>query len=115
MIESYLGFSSDYIIIGLAAFCIVLLIILIVFIKKQSDMNKRLEAFLKGKDGKSLEDTLIKRLDQVDELRESNKHNEKNIEGLKKHQKLCFSKMGLEKYNALDELGGNLSFAYSVP
>lgn len=114
MIESYLGFSSDYIIIGLGAFCIVLLIMLIVLIKKQSDMNKKLGAFLKGKDGKSLEDTLIHRLDQIDELRESNKNNEKNIEGIKKYQKLCFHKMGLEKYNALDELGGNLSFALAL-
>lgn len=114
MIESYLGFSSDYIIIGLTVLCLVLLILLIVLIRNQTKLKNRLDDFLRGKDGKSLEDTLVRRLDQIDELRESNQNNERNISSLKKQQKFCFSKMGLEKYNALDELGGNLSFALAL-
>lgn len=114
MIEQYLGFSSDYIILGLAAIVIILLILLIVIMLKVSKLGKRLDGFMKGKDGKSLENTLIYRLEQIDDLRESNQNNERNIDVLKKHQKFCFSKMGLEKYNALDELGGNLSFALAL-
>ena len=109
MIEQYLGISTDYIVIGLAAFCILLLILLIVSFVKIDKQRKRLDVFFKGKDAKSLEDTLILRLNQLDEIAEQNKENKTGIYSLNKQIKSAFQKYSMVKYDAFEENGGKLS------
>ena len=75
MIEEYLGFESDYIIIGLAAVALFLLLWGIINTVRIGKLNKRLAAFMKGKSAESLENTLIKRLEEVDELTDRNASN----------------------------------------
>lgn len=111
MIESYLGISTDYVVIGLAAVCVILLILLIVNIVRVSSLKKKYEIFMKGKTAKSLEDTLIYRLEQLDDLIKANAANERNISTIFDTLKICFQKFGLVKYDALDEMGGKLSCA----
>ena len=62
MIEKYLGISTDYIVIGLAALVVVLIILMIVNVVQMSKLKKRYRIFMEGKNAKSLEDTLIYRL-----------------------------------------------------
>lgn len=114
MIEKYLGFDSDYIIIGLAVICIALMIITIVNISQTSKLKKKYQAFMKGKNAKSLEETLIKRLDQVENLIAANQANEKDIKKLFSNMKLTFQKVGLVKYDAFNEMGGKLSFSLAL-
>ena len=114
MIAQYLGFDSDYIIIGLAAFAIILLILIIVNMAQTSKLKKKYNKFMSGKNAKSLEDTLIKRLDQVDSLMEANNANEKSIKKLFANMKFTFQKFGLVKYDAFNEMGGKLSFSLAL-
>ena len=114
MIAQYLGFDSDYIIIGLAAVCMILLIMIIVNMAQISKLKKKYNKFMSGKNAKSLEDTLIKRLDQVDTLMEANKANEKNIKKLFADMKFTIQKVGLVKYDAFNEMGGKLSFSLAL-
>ena len=111
MIEQYLGFSSDYILLGLAALVLILIILLIVFIVQMSKLKKRYKIFMEGSTARSLEDTLIYRLEQVDELIEANASNERNIDTIFKNMQPCFQKIGLVKYDAFNEMGGKLSFS----
>lgn len=111
IIEYYLGISSDYIIIGLIALVIFLIIVTMVNASKQHKLRKAYEAFMEGKDAASLEDTLIQKLDQIDSLIEANASNERNIDALFRKTKRTFSKFAMVKYDALQELGGKLSFA----
>ena len=69
---------------------------------------------MSGKDAKTLEDTLIQRLDQVDSLLESNEENDSNIKVLSKNMQRTYQKMGLIKYDAFHEMGGDLSFALTM-
>lgn len=114
MISELLGFDSDYIIIGLVVFCIILLILLIVNIVQISTLKKRYKIFMSGKNAKSLEDTLIKRINQVDSLIQANNVNEKNIDKLFHNIKFTFQKVGLVKYDAFNEMGGKLSFSLAL-
>lgn len=114
MISEYLGFDSDYIIIGLAAVCLILFIMTIVNMAKTSKLKKKYEAFMLGKDGKSLEDTLITRLTEVDQLMAANKENEKSIQKMASNMKNTFQKVGLVKYDAFNEMGGKLSFSLAM-
>lgn len=114
MISEILGFDSDYIIIGLVVFSLVILVLLCVNISQISKLKKRYKIFMSGKNAKSLEDTLIKRLDQVDDLIAANSANEKNINKLFSNMKFTFQKVGLVKYDAFHEMGGKLSFSLAL-
>lgn len=114
MIEQYLGIDSDYILLGLAALVIVLIIVMIAGHVKMNRLRRTYEQFMSGKNAKSLEDTLIYRLEQIDQLREANSANERNIDDIRRRMKFCFQKFGLVKYDALQELGGKLSFTLAM-
>lgn len=114
MISQYLGFDSDYIILGLAGFCIILFILVIVNMIQTSKMKKKYKKFMSGKNAKSLEETLVKRLDQIDSLVEANAANEKNIKKVVSNMKFTFQKVGLVKYDAFNEMGGKLSFSLAL-
>ena len=114
MIAQYLGFDSDYVIIGLAALVVILMILMIVNVIQMSKLKKNYKIFMTGKNAKTLEDTLIKRLDQVDELMVASKANEKNIKALFQNMQLTYQKMGLVKYDAFHEMGGKLSFSLAM-
>lgn len=114
MISKYLGFDSDYIIIGLGGVLLILFILTIVNIVQMKKLKKNYRIFMSGKDAKTLEDTLIQRLDQVDSLLESNEENDSNIKVLSKNMQRTYQKMGLIKYDAFHEMGGKLSFSLAM-
>ena len=77
-------------------------------------LKKNYRIFMSGKDAKTLEDTLIQRLDQDDSLLESNEENDSNIKVLSKNMQRTYQKMGLIKYDAFHEMGGKLSFSLAM-
>ena len=114
MISQYLGFDSDYIIIGLTAVVLILFIMIIVNIVQMKKLKKNYKIFMSGNSAKNLEDTLIKRLDQIDSLIEANEENEQHIQLLFGKMRRTYQKMGLIKYDAFHEMGGKLSFAIAM-
>lgn len=109
-----LNYYRIEIMIGLAAAAVILFILYLINIIQMSKLKKRYRIFMEGKDAKTLEDTIIKRLDQVDMLLEANSKNEENIKKLFSNMKLTFQKSGLVKYDAFNELGGKLSFSLAL-
>ena len=114
MIQEYLGIDSDYFIIGIAALLLIFIILTIVNIVQMKKLKKNYRIFMSGKDAKTLEDTLIQRLNQVDSLLESNEENDSNIKVLSKNMQRTYQKMGLIKYDAFHEMGGKLSFSLAM-
>lgn len=114
MISEYLGIESDYLVIGLAALVLVLIIIMLVSSIQMHGLKKKYKNFMTGKDGKNLEDTILKRLDQVEKLIESNLINQKNIDRIAADMNHTFQKVGLVKYDAFNEMGGKLSFSLAL-
>lgn len=116
-IADYLGIDLDIALIAiavLAVLVIVLLIITIVNLVHTRQLKARYRIFMNGKNAKSLEDTLIRRLDQVDELLAANKQNQQNIRALFENNQFVFQKVGLVKYDAFNEMGGKLSFSVAL-
>ena len=114
MISEYLGIDSDYIIIGLAGFVLILFLLIIIALAKIGGLKKKYQKFMTGKTAKSLEETLIKRLQQVDMLMEANERNRKSIEKLVDHMRYAYQKVGMVKYDAFHENGGKLSFSLAL-
>ena len=69
---------------------------------------------MSGKNAKTLEEVLVKRLNQVDALMEANKKNEADINQIFETLKGTFEKIGLVKYDAFNEMGGKLSFSLAM-
>ena len=116
-IAEYLGITLDYAviaIIALMALVLIMIIIMIVNVVQMKKLKKNYRIFMEGKDAKTLEDTLIKRLDQVDALLAANEENAQNIEKLFANMKFTFQKVGLVKYDAFHEMGGKLSFSLAL-
>lgn len=113
-ILEYLGIDIDYIVISLSVLVFILIIITIINIAQMKKLKKRYKIFMNGKDAKSLEEVLLKRLNQVDLLMDSNTANEKNIELIFKTLQFTYQKMGLVKYDAFHEMGGKLSFSLAM-
>lgn len=114
MISEYLGIDSDYLVIGLAALVLVLIIIMLISSIQMHSLKKKYKNFMSGRDGKNLEDTLLKKLEQVDQVMEINAANQKNINKIFSTMKNTFQKVGLVKYDAFNEMGGKLSFSLAL-
>ena len=113
-IEDLTGISLDVITAGLAALVLILIIIMIVNGVKMRKLKKRYEAFMSGKDAASLEDTLVKRLNQVDELIASDEETKRKVQMVLDHLNNTYQKVGLVKYDAFNEMGGKLSFSLAL-
>ena len=116
-ISEYLGINLDYAVIGIIALMVLVLILIIIMIVhtvQMKKLKKNYRIFMEGKDAKTLEDTLIKRLDQVDNLIEANEKNADNIDKIFHDMKFTFQKVGLVKYDAFHQMGGQLSFSLAI-
>ena len=69
---------------------------------------------MKGKDGKNLEESMLTRFSELDEIAEIAKKNQLDIQDIYKKMKLHYQKIGIVKYDAFHEMGGNLSFALTM-
>lgn len=105
---------SAYIFIGMAALIVILFILFIINIVQSHKLKKKYNQFMLGKDGSSLEDNLIKRVNEIEELIISNKKNEENIEKIFQSLNRTFQKIGMVKYDAFHEMGGKLSFSLAL-
>lgn len=114
MIEKYLGFDSDYVLLGLLGLIVLLLIFMLINIIQMHKLKKKYKMFMDGKNAKTLEEAIMNRMDQIDYLISSNEKNEKSIEVIHKNLKSTFQKVGLIKYDAFHEMGGKLSFSLAL-
>lgn len=101
---------SDILVLSNILLTIILFILIIVTMAKNRKMRKNYDVFLSGKDAKSLEDVLIKKFKLIELLDESVKDIYVQIKNIDKNLLLTYQKMGLVKYDAFNEKGGQMSF-----
>ncbi|MBR5248205.1 MAG: DUF4446 family protein [Lachnospiraceae bacterium] len=102
--------TDFYILLGILIMILILLILVVVLFVKTRQLKKRLDRFMKGREGKSLEQDIIDLFEDNKLLKASTEKNKKNIRVLTKKMELSFQKMGLVKYDAFHQMGGQLSF-----
>lgn len=111
------GLDLGYLVIGMGAVILLLLImiiLLIVQIRKTGKLTKRLDKFTKGKDGKSLEQGIASLFEDNQFLKNQVDTNRKDIRALFKNMESAYQKMGLVKYDAFSQMGGQLSFCLAM-
>lgn len=111
------GFDLGYLFIAVVVLAVLLLIVLILLIvqmNKVKKLKKRLDKFLTGKDGKNLEEKISSLFEDNKFLKNSTEKNKKDIRILYKNMESAYQKMGLVKYDAFNQMGGQLSFCLAL-
>ena len=71
-------------------------------------------SFMKGKDGRTLEDSIFEKFDELEDIAEISLKNREDIKKINEEMLSNFQKVGILKYNAFQEMGGKLSFALTL-
>lgn len=108
------GIDIGYLFIGMTALLLILLIIVIVQINQAGKLKKRLDKFTSGKDAKSLEKDIVGLYEDNKFLKISVDKNKKDIRTLYKNMEATFQKVGIVKYDAFRQMGGQLSFSLAL-
>ncbi len=109
-----LGIDSGIIIIILLILTVYLLIRNVNSNMRLSRLERRYKVFMKGSDAQSLEKVFVRKFAQIDRLYEAQDQHDHELLFIKKNLDKMFSKYGVEKYDAFDDVGGKLSFALAL-
>ncbi len=102
------GMDLTYLFIALAAVTLLLLIL------KFSKLSKRYQKFMGGKNAKSLEKDIMGLYEDNKLIKASMEKNHKDIENLYRKLESAFQKIGIVKYDAFNQMGGQLSFSLAL-
>lgn len=89
---------------------IVLVVVIIVLITKMNEMKRRYQKFMMGSKAVSLEGEIQHLISDVEKLKRESRAYSNDIDLLFKKHEDAIQKMGLVKYDAFKEMGGNMSF-----
>ncbi len=98
----------------LAVLVIILIILILVIIYKMNIMSRKYSALMSGKKGADLEKIIRIRFKEMDQVKANAKRITKEHKDIKKHLSSSFSKYGLVKYDAFNEMAGKLSFVIAL-
>lgn len=109
-----LGMDPAIILIALLVLIVILFFLIVSTNMKYSRLKYSYNAFMKGKDARSLEESIIERFEELDELTEIALKNRAAIRKINENMLSNFQKVGIIKYDAFHEMGGKLSFVLTL-
>lgn len=109
-----LGFDFCFVIIGMLVVMLISLVIAIIALVKYSKLSKKYKKFMGGNDAKALESHIMNLISLNEENSDKIEENKEEIKELYRRQKYNYQKIGMIKYDAFQEMGGNLSFALTL-
>ena len=109
-----IGLSADLVILICIGLILLLLILIIVLFVKSSGLRKRLDGFMGGSDGKSLESAFQKKFENMDYVNAKLVEIDNRLDIIDRNLLITFQKYSVIKYDAFDVGGGKLSFVMTL-
>lgn len=109
-----LGIDPGIIIIALVVLILALFVLYINVYMKYTRLKLSYNAFMRGKDGRTMEDSIIERFEELDDLTTMTMKNKAAIRKINEEMMSNYQKVGILKYDAFQEMGGKLSFALTL-
>ena len=109
-----IGIDPGFIIIALGIIVLALLIMVIMLMFKYAKIQRSYEAFMEWRNSKSLEEILIKVVEDNKKVKQQCKNNIDAIIDMKKKIKASYQKIGLLKYDSFRGMAGKLSFSIAL-
>ena len=113
-ILSTIGIDPGIIIILMLILIIVLFILTVNVTTKSNRLKSSYKTFMKGKDGKTLEESMKERYTDLESVVKVVKQNRLDIRELNRKMDRNYQKIGVVKYDAFNEMGGKLSFVLAL-
>jgi len=105
-----LGLSTETVLLTICCVLIVLLMLYIVIFVKYTNLSKKYKRFMSGTNAKSLEESIAKRLEEIEGLKDDRTKIVERLNLLETKSFSAYQKVALLKYDAFEEMGGKLSF-----
>ena len=101
----------DFIYLGTIVL-VIIVFVAVTFLQnlKIKRLMNRYESFMNGKDAENLGDAIEENFKQMNEIQKDYEETKQDIDETLQRMKSTFHKMGIVKYDAFKEMGGNLSF-----
>lgn len=109
-----LGIDPAYIFLFIVVLIVILFILYVNLTIKYNRLQSTYNTFMKGRNGKNLEESLREKFGEIDSILKYTKQNRIDIKELTKKLEKNFQKTGIVKYDAFNEMGGKLSFAVAL-
>ncbi|MGN0166329.1 MAG: DUF4446 family protein [Lachnospiraceae bacterium] len=109
-----LGLNTDVMIICMLGLIFVLLVLVFVLLGKVTRLSKIYVKYMKGLNGKSLEEKFQEKFDQVDKVLENEETIKNRLTAIEAAKEAGFCKFAVKKYDAFDGIGGKLSFSVCI-
>jgi len=108
------GIDLGIVSLVLLALLVVIFIMLLVERSARVRLERRVDRLSEGTDGESLEESILKVFDEYQNLHSVVARNQKDIDVLFARIKPMIQKMGIVKYDAFHQMGGELSSAIAL-
>ena len=111
-----LGVNADPGVLFLICFIliIVLLFVVLITLAKYSRLKTSYEAFMSGRNAKSMEIEIKELFDTIDSMKGLCIKNRNDIKKIIEELKDTYQRVGIVKYDAFKEMGGKLSFSIAL-
>lgn len=109
-----LGVDPGIILIAMFALIVILFVMVINANMKYNRLKSSYNSFMRGKDGKTMEESIFERFEELEDLTALTMKNRAAIRKINEDMMSNVQKMGIVKYDAFHEMGGKLSFALTL-
>lgn len=106
-----IGLNTDILFICMFVFIFALIVLVFVLLNRVNRLSKVYSRFIKGANGKSLEEKFIQIFTKMDEITEENVTLRSKVAVLDDRKKAGFCKFAITKFDAFDSMGGKLSYS----
>ena len=108
------GIDIGYVVLGMAGVILLMFIMLIVTMAKNSSTRKKYKKFMAGENGKNLEKAILDKFSTVDVLEADVHELSERVEDVSGKLVSSYQKIGLVKYDAFKQMGGQLSYSLAL-
>ncbi|MDD4111706.1 MAG: DUF4446 family protein [Herbinix sp.] len=106
--------NMTYIVLGIAALSIIILVMIIIVMIKQHKLNTKHRKFTQGASARELETIILERFTEIDKLKLDNTILHSEVGKMNENLLTAVQKVGIVKYDAFMEMGGKLSFVLAL-
>ncbi len=111
---SDIGLNTDVILLGSIVAILILFVLCIILIGKNSSLKKKYGSFMQDSNGKSLEESFKKKFENMDYINDKLIEMDTRLNGIEDNLLKTYQKIGIVKYDAFKEVGGTLSFVLTL-
>ena len=109
-----IGIDPAYILMIMLLLIILLFVLLISVNMKYNRLKSSYASFMRGRDGKNLEKSILEKFNELDVVTNIARQNRQDVKEIYRRLQDGYQKVGIVKYDAFNEMGGKLSFALTL-